>query len=74
MAMNGTCGMHFETMFLMSTKIGSHVTGGDIFGMVNENILVKHRIMLPPRAKGTVTYIAPPGNYTVNVRSVIYLP
>ncbi|XP_025100629.1 V-type proton ATPase catalytic subunit A [Pomacea canaliculata] len=47
-------------------RIGSHVTGGDIFGMVNENILVKHRIMLPPKAKGTVTYVAPPGNYTVN--------
>ena len=22
--------------------------------------------MLPPKARGTVTYIAPPGNYTVN--------
>ncbi|KAK7497085.1 hypothetical protein BaRGS_00011615 [Batillaria attramentaria] len=47
-------------------RVGSHITGGDIYGLVNENILIKHRIMLPPRAKGTVTYIAPPGNYTVN--------
>lgn len=47
-------------------RIGSHITGGDIYGIVPENILIKHRVMLPPRAKGTVTYIAPHGNYTVN--------
>ncbi|XP_076457748.1 V-type proton ATPase catalytic subunit A [Babylonia areolata] len=47
-------------------RVGSHITGGDIYGMVPENILIKHRIMLPPRARGTVTYIAPPGNYNVN--------
>jgi V-type H+-transporting ATPase subunit A len=46
-------------------QVGSHITGGDIYGMVHENTLVKHRLILPPRDKGTVTYIAPPGNYTV---------
>ncbi|XP_037601389.1 V-type proton ATPase catalytic subunit A [Cebus imitator] len=44
-------------------RIGSHITGGDIYGIVNENSLIKHKIMLPPRNRGTVTYIAPPGNY-----------
>lgn len=43
------------------------MTGGDLYGVVHENTLVKHKIILPPRAKGTVTYIAEPGNYTVNV-------
>lgn len=46
-------------------KVGSHVTGGDIYGVVQENSLMKHKIMLPPKAKGTVTFIAEPGNYSV---------
>jgi len=46
-------------------KVGSHITGGDIYGIVLENTLVKQKIMLPPRARGTVTYIAEPGSYDV---------
>eukprot|EP01098_Paradermamoeba_levis_P014291 TRINITY_DN676_c0_g1_i3.p1 TRINITY_DN676_c0_g1~~TRINITY_DN676_c0_g1_i3.p1 ORF type:complete len:668 (-),score=247.68 TRINITY_DN676_c0_g1_i3:241-1992(-) len=46
-------------------KVGDHITGGDIFGSVPESNLVKHKIMLPPKAMGTITYIAPPGNYTI---------
>ncbi|KAI0224868.1 H(+)-transporting V1 sector ATPase subunit A [Massospora cicadina] len=47
-------------------KAGDHITGGDIFGTVYENSLVKnHSIMLPPKALGTVTYIAPKGEYTL---------
>jgi hypothetical protein len=38
-----------------------------MYGIVHENTLVKHKLLLPPRAKGTVTYIASPGNYTVDV-------
>lgn len=37
--------------------------------MVHENSLIKHKIMLPPRNRGTVTYVAPPGNYDVSVSS-----
>lgn len=48
-------------------QAGSHITGGDIYGMVFENSLIKHKIMLPPRNRGTVTYVAPPGQYDVNV-------
>ncbi|OQV24379.1 V-type proton ATPase catalytic subunit A [Hypsibius exemplaris] len=46
-------------------KIGSHLTGGDVYGIVHENVFVNHKIMLPPRDKGKVTYIAPPGTYTI---------
>lgn len=46
-----------------NVKIGSHVTGGDIYGLVYENILINHKLMLPPRAKGKVTYVAEPGMY-----------
>uniref|UniRef100_A0A1I8QB97 H(+)-transporting two-sector ATPase n=1 Tax=Stomoxys calcitrans TaxID=35570 RepID=A0A1I8QB97_STOCA len=44
---------------------GSLVTGGDICGYVVENSLVSHCIMLHPRAKGRVTFIAPAANYTI---------
>ncbi|KAM5126824.1 V-type proton ATPase catalytic subunit A-like, partial [Mantella aurantiaca] len=47
-------------------RAGSHVTGGDIYGIVAENSLIKHKIMVPPRSCGTVTYIAPPGNYDIS--------
>ncbi|XP_063230138.1 V-type proton ATPase catalytic subunit A isoform X2 [Bacillus rossius redtenbacheri] len=50
----------------LNVKVGNHITGGDVYGLVHENTLIKHRMLLPPRAKGTVTYIAPPGNYTVD--------
>merc|ERR1712212_1371330 len=38
-------------------RIGSHVSGGDIYGLVKENNIINHKIMLPPKARGTVTYI-----------------
>lgn len=47
-------------------QVGSHITGGDIYGQVQENLMIKHKIMLPPRACGTITYIAPAGSYNVN--------
>lgn len=53
--------------FPQTVKVGSHITGGDIYGYVHENTLIKHKLMLPPKAKGTVTYIAEPGSYDVNV-------
>lgn len=47
-------------------KVGDHITGGDIFGSVFENSLLDdHKILLPPRARGTITYIAEKGSYTV---------
>ncbi|WFC96431.1 H(+)-transporting two-sector ATPase [Malassezia brasiliensis] len=48
-------------------KVGDHISGGDIFGSVYENPLVReHRMMLPPRALGTITYIAEKGDYNVD--------
>lgn len=47
-------------------KVGDHISGGDIFGSVYENSLVdNHKILLPPRAMGTITKIAEKGQYTV---------
>ncbi|XP_009465368.1 PREDICTED: V-type proton ATPase catalytic subunit A-like [Nipponia nippon] len=47
-----------------NVRVGSHLTGGDIYGTVMENSLIQHRIMVPPRSRGTVTYVAPPGHYS----------
>ena len=47
-------------------KVGDHITGGDCFGSVYENSLLNdHKILLPPRARGTITRIAEKGSYTV---------
>lgn len=54
-------------MCILCLQVGSHITGGDIYGVVHENTLLKHKMMLHPRAKGTVTYVAPPGNYNITV-------
>jgi V-type H+-transporting ATPase subunit A len=48
-------------------NVGDHITGGDIFGSVYENSLLRdHGILLPPRSLGTVSYIAPQGQYTLD--------
>ncbi|OTF71290.1 V-type proton ATPase catalytic subunit A-like protein, partial [Euroglyphus maynei] len=49
-----------------NVRVGSNITGGDIFGIVPENTLIKHKILLPPKARGIVTYIAEPGSYDLN--------
>ncbi|KAI1079326.1 V-type ATPase [Whalleya microplaca] len=47
-------------------KVGDHISGGDVWGTVYENSFIKtHKILLPPRARGTITRIAPKGEYTV---------
>jgi V-type H+-transporting ATPase subunit A len=49
----------------LHVRVGSHITGGDLYGIVHENTLVKHKMIVPPKVKGTVKYIAPAGNYHV---------
>ncbi|KAG6849415.1 hypothetical protein H0H93_008661 [Arthromyces matolae] len=50
-----------------SFNVGDHISGGDIFGGVYENSLLdNHKIMLPPRALGTITHIAEKGNYAID--------
>lgn len=46
-------------------KVGSVIAGGDIFGAVQENVMINHKIMLHPRAGGKITFIAPRGQYTI---------
>ena len=48
--------------------MGSHISGGDIYAKVFENSLITHKVMMPPKAAGTITYIAEKGNYHIDVR------
>ena len=45
--------------------VGDNITGGDVYGNVDETVLVMHKIMLPPNKQGRITWIAPKGNYTL---------
>ena len=52
--------------FKPAMKVGDHISGGDIWGKVVENSLLnEHRILMPPRARGTIKKIADKGEYTV---------
>ncbi|CAJ2508168.1 Uu.00g093540.m01.CDS01 [Anthostomella pinea] len=53
--------------FTPTLKVGDHISGGDVWGTVFENSFIKvHKVMLPPRARGTITKIAGKGEYTVD--------
>lgn len=47
-------------------RVGDLVTGGDIVGLVKESSLVQHRVMVPPKAQGRVTWVADANNYTID--------
>lgn len=46
-------------------KVGDRLTGGDIYADVQENSLLSHRILAQPNARGTIKYIAPAGEYSL---------
>jgi len=52
---------HFEA----AVAAGDHLTGGDIYGCVQESELILHKIMLAPGISGTVVSIAS-GEYKVS--------
>jgi len=50
----------------VNVKVNDLVSGGTIYGSVYENTLITdHRIMVHPKARGKVTWIAPAGEYTI---------
>ncbi|MBN2248179.1 MAG: V-type ATP synthase subunit A [Coriobacteriia bacterium] len=50
--------------FVPTVPPGARVTGGDIIGTVQENVVIEHRIMVPPALAGEIVEIAG-GSYTV---------
>ena len=51
---------HFKPV----VEMGTEVEGGDVLGIVNETVLVDHKIMVPPGVKGKVKEIKE-GEFTV---------
>jgi len=51
--------------FEPSAKAGDRLNGGDILGSVDETKLVRHSIMVPPNLSGTLEWLAPEGDYTI---------
>lgn len=47
-------------------EVGQEVSGGDVLGTTPEGPTVLHRVMVPPRLKGTLTEVKPAGEYTVD--------
>jgi V/A-type H+-transporting ATPase subunit A len=52
--------------FTPGLKEGAALQGGEILGMVPETPALKHRVLVPPLVQGTLTYVAPAGDYTLN--------
>merc|ERR1711871_775867 len=46
-------------------KVGDQITGGDIFGEVQENVLILHKLMMNPYGCGRITKIASEGMYNL---------
>lgn len=46
-------------------RVGDRLEGGAILGVVQETELIEHRILLPPHLSGRVTWVAAPGEFTV---------
>ncbi len=51
-------------VFHATSKPGDRVEGGDVIGIVQENAVITHRILVPPAVSGTIEAIES-GTYTV---------
>lgn len=47
-------------------KIGDSVSGGDLFGTVQENALVVHKILVPPETQGEIVFLKEEGHCTLS--------
>ena len=48
-----------------SVKVGDEVKGGVVLGVAMETDTFEHRVMVHPDDSGTITWVAPAGEYTV---------
>ncbi|MCX7847377.1 MAG: V-type ATP synthase subunit A [bacterium] len=52
--------------FVPVKAVGEVVAGGAILGLVEETGLIEHRVMVPPRMRGELVWVAGEGEYTVD--------
>lgn len=46
-------------------KPGENVSGGDIIGSVKESSMIEHKIMVPPKVSGKITFIEGAGSFDI---------
>jgi V/A-type H+-transporting ATPase subunit A len=51
--------------FMPKLKVGEEVSGGMILGTVPETESLEHCVMVTPEVSGTLTWVAPEGEYTI---------
>jgi len=51
--------------FTPTAAVGSEVSGGDVLGTVPETKVITHKILVPPRDAGKLSWVAPAGQYKV---------
>ena len=51
--------------FTPRVKVGDTVQEGTLLGVVPETPSIEHQIMVPPEISGSLTWVAPPGEYTI---------
>ncbi|MFN2272038.1 MAG: V-type ATP synthase subunit A, partial [Anaerolineae bacterium] len=51
--------------FTPRLEAGKEVSGGEVLGVVPETEAIEHRVMVPPDVEGTLTWVAPEGEYTI---------
>jgi len=52
--------------FTPKLQVGDKVSGGTVIGTVPETEALEHRVMVPPDVEGTVTWVAPAKEYTID--------
>jgi len=52
--------------FTPRVKVGEEMAGGAILGTVPETQAIEHRVMVPPDVEGVLSWVAPPGEYTID--------
>ena len=52
--------------FVAVVTAGADVVGGDAIGTVKEGMTIVHKVMVPPRTKGKLSWVAPSGDYNVD--------
>ncbi|SHJ54400.1 V-type ATP synthase subunit A [Hespellia stercorisuis] len=50
----------------MTVAVGDELRGGEIIAEVPETHAIMHKCMVPPHVQGTVTAVAPDGEYTID--------
>ena len=50
----------------LPVKPGDKLAGGDVIGTIQETSLIEHKVMVPPNLRGTLKWLAPAGDYTID--------